>query len=56
MNEQKIIVIGGNGHLGSAATEGALKTGAEVVIVSPHAKAVGDASALYRQVSQTKTL
>jgi uncharacterized protein YbjT (DUF2867 family) len=56
MNEQKIIVIGGNGHLGSAATEGALKTGAEVVIVSPHAKAVGDASAIQASISDKDAL
>ena len=46
MKDKKVIVIGGNGHLGSAATAGALDAGANVTIVSRHARPDGKATAI----------
>jgi uncharacterized protein YbjT (DUF2867 family) len=44
--EKRIVVIGGNGTLGSAAVEAALGAGALVTVLSRHASASGGASAI----------
>ena len=56
MKDKKVIVIGGNGHLGSAATAGALDAGATVTIVSRHARPDGKATAISASIADRDAL
>jgi len=42
MKEKNVVIIGGNGHLGSAAVQGALQVEADVTILSRHAEPMNE--------------